>query len=220
MANVAQNFESPSKNEGPYDLLYVSSANNILWGNKFTHMLEKYINDSHSGKVLDLGCGDGVNSFALEKAGFYVSGIDISKVALNGLKNRFRLSSLQQKGTYFNCSIFDIRKLPLKHSYDLVVSCGLFHCLPIGQRHEIHRMAFDYLKINGSVVFSALIDEEPMPEWHATSCMRLASKREVLNLFSGFSIQYVRISNISDAHPPLVPQHSHTVMWVIAQKNV
>jgi tellurite methyltransferase len=83
----AKRLHSPAKVlGGNYDSRY--SENKCYWG------VEPYelVADSakllpHSSKVLDLGCGEGKNSFYLAKKGFGVNSVDVSKAGIEKLQD-------------------------------------------------------------------------------------------------------------------------------------
>ena len=201
---------------GPYDTLYASRTDNILWGPHPSHLVERAIAERRPGVVLDVGCGDGVNALALEFAGFSLTGVDISSVALAGLRNRFARASAPLNGRYLHA---DIRTLDLStemRSFDVIVSCGLFHCLERGGRVEAHRRLFKCLKAGGLILFSCLTEDTPLPLDHGTDGLDLASHDEIEQLFSGCDITSDERREIEDEHFPVVSHHRHSARWISA----
>jgi 2-polyprenyl-3-methyl-5-hydroxy-6-metoxy-1,4-benzoquinol methylase len=207
---------SPRLTDGPYDTLYSQAEEGILWGWRPTHLLE-WLNPADHYRVLDAGCGDGVNSLHLEKMGFRVNGFDMSRVAIEGLQRRFALSGASLQGHY--------KKSHLKVEVegpetDVLLSCGLFHCLEGIERIDLHRRLQGRVKVGGVVLFSTLMNEIPMPEDHRTPSFSLAAWEEINELFSGWHILLKKGSAIKDEHPPTVKSHTHAVGWVVAARGV
>src|ERR1700678_2498742 len=77
-----------------------------------------------SGRILELGCGNGRNAAYLARQGCQIDAVDFSQEAISWAKEK----NSNQKITYICKSIFelDIRK-PI---YDIVYDSGCFHHLP------------------------------------------------------------------------------------------
>jgi 2-polyprenyl-3-methyl-5-hydroxy-6-metoxy-1,4-benzoquinol methylase len=200
---------------GPYDRLYKSVPENILWGSEPSHLVKKLVLEKNRGKVLDVGCGDGVNAFFLESVGFSVEGFDVSKLALNGLANRFARADSQLQGKYSQADITHV--LVQENKYDVVVSCGLYQCLNRTIRKDVHNRIFSGLNRNGVVLFSCLTDNIPVKKNHLTDGIDLVSIAEVKELFSTMFVEYFKEGVIQDSHAPLVGEHEHSIVWVVAR---
>lgn len=74
--------------------------------------------------VLDLGCGNGVNSLFLAKEGFSVVGIDFSSKAIQKAKDSFIEHSLS--GNFAVAAIDQFTSSEQK--FDLIISIGVFDC--------------------------------------------------------------------------------------------
>ncbi len=200
-------------NCGPYDLLYASVDNNILWGNEPSHLARKAKEYKDCGTVLDVGCGDGVNSYFFENAGFRVKGIDVSSLALRGLRNRFNSHNRAILGNYIREDVSSGYRE--REKYDVIVSCGLFQCLSKRTRVSVHRNLHKNLKRDGIIIFSSLTSKIPLPIEHCTHGLDLAGDQEIDELFNDLEIIYSKEGVINDAHKPLVKSHKHSVMWVM-----
>jgi len=206
---------------GPYDILYASSPDNILWGETPSRLIDQYLKLSRPvGSALDVGCGDGVNALALEKRGFDVLGVEVSSIALAGLRNRFRRNQCVPAGRYINEDVARFLARPAQPRFDLVVSCGLFHCLSPRLRVQQHRILFErFLSPAGWVAFSTLTDRVPWPDDHEVNDIHLATRAEVTELFAGWTIVHSQEGIIQDCHPPLVGHHEHSVSWTLARRD-
>lgn len=86
---------------------------NILYNRMFDHGMTKGL------KVLDVGCGPGINSVRLAMMGFDVVGVDISEFAI--LKAQ-RKAELENVNILFKIS--DIEHLPFEDNYFDICFCG------------------------------------------------------------------------------------------------
>ena len=78
--------------------------------------------DFHS--VLDLGCGTGRHAVMLSKAGFKVTGVDISRSGL--MQSKAWLKSLGLKAKFYQASCF--KRLPFDDdSFDAIISIQVVH---------------------------------------------------------------------------------------------
>ncbi len=91
-------------------------------------------------KILDVGCGLGTQAIYLAKLGFAVTGIDISKTAINRAQDLAAAS-----GVKVNFVVGDVTKMPFDYGqFDLVYDRGCLHHLDPGNRNlyafEIRRV--------------------------------------------------------------------------------
>lgn len=84
-----------------------------------------------SGRLLELGCGDGGLSLLLARMGFEVSGIDIAPTAIAWAKDKAQAQALNP-----DFRIGNVLDLPYPDDFfDLVVDGHCFHCI-IGKDRE------------------------------------------------------------------------------------
>ncbi len=76
-------------------------------------------------KVLDVGCGNGLASYALARAGYTVTGVDISEGELAGLRGARRL--IGQDGVHFTVINSDMDKTELAAEYDIIYMRQALH---------------------------------------------------------------------------------------------
>jgi len=99
----------------------------------------------NQGKALDIGCGNGRNSFYLAKKGFEVYGIDFAKSSIQWGKQMAKEQSIEMN---FLCqSIFDFRYEP--ESFDFVYDSGCFHHIKPHRRNRYLNTALKLLKPDG-----------------------------------------------------------------------
>ena len=87
-----------------------------------------------SGLVLDLGCGAGNISFWLESLGYYVTGIDVSTVAIEWAIKQSGLSNSKVNFFVINAAQ---NKYSTEHQFDIVLDNNCLHCI-IGKDRQIY----------------------------------------------------------------------------------
>jgi len=96
-------------------------------------------------KALDIGCGNGRNSVALAKAGFDVTGIEVSESALSLAKKNEKENNVKinlQKVSVFN--------LPNSlQGFDLAIDFGLLHHLRRSQNKSYLKNVLNTIKPKG-----------------------------------------------------------------------
>jgi SAM-dependent methyltransferase len=195
--------------QGPYDALYQASG--ILWpsrpGRIIQHVAEAYA----PGRGLDIGCGDGKNLVYLDQKGWVVDGIDISRLALDGLKKRVELASLTLKGEVWCENAVNLTVKP--KIYDLVISYGLYHCLNDDDIQCVHDIAVSALKSGGLFAFAVFNDGLPVPEEHHTANLYLRPKDHIRQFLIGWKVIVLDFGEVVEEHPPIVGKHKHSLTW-------
>ena len=128
---------------------------NIKWdANKYTSdfsFVHQYGNDvmelidaEKNSTVLDLGCGNGALSKALQDKGFIVKGIDASKELLDIAKKNYPDIEFIQA---------DAADFSLPEPVDVVFSNAVFHWIDKEQQGDTLKCVHNALKDNGQFVF-------------------------------------------------------------------
>jgi ubiquinone/menaquinone biosynthesis C-methylase UbiE len=141
-----------------------------------------------NGKILDIGCGPGVDSGYMTSEGFAVIGIDLSKEMLKLAKQKFPQIDFRQQ---------DIRELDFPHnSFDgILASCSLIHIpkkdIPslLKKFHQILKKGGAiYIALQGGKSEEIFIDEPFKPD--EKLFLNIISFDEIKNLLvkNGFSI--------------------------------
>ena len=128
---------------------YWNNRTPYTWGNyqdmrKLRYGLQDYMLDTfrfHDWKgkrILEIGCGSGIDSIEFAKSGAKVYATDMSDKAVNHTKNLFKELKLNGK-----ISKADATNLPFENAFfDLVYVYGVLHHIPHVERaiDEIHRV--------------------------------------------------------------------------------
>ncbi len=111
------------------DYLLVYKHRDVQGAKREVHKMMDWINLPAGAKVLDLCCGMGRHSMALNEAGYEVTGVDLSEVLLR----EARKNDPEGKVTWLRA---DMRNLPLAGGFDAVVN--LFSSFGYFEKDEEH----------------------------------------------------------------------------------
>ncbi|MDZ7798232.1 MAG: methyltransferase domain-containing protein [Patescibacteria group bacterium] len=117
---------------------------NCLWGlepNKYVTQIHKIIK---SGKVLDVGVGEGRNALFLAKQGFEISGIDVSKEAICKFLKFAKTENLNVSGI-----VSDIVNFDFKQNYEVIISIATLHLISKNKVVDIIKKIKEHTKPNG-----------------------------------------------------------------------
>lgn len=95
-------------------------------------------------KILEVGCGYGYLTYALNQAGHRAFGIDISKSATNIAKNNF--------GEHFSCSDLGFFIKKTKNKFDVVVATEVVE--HVADPREFIKECLSVLKDNGKIILT------------------------------------------------------------------
>lgn len=108
-----------------------------------------------NARVLDVGCGGGIDSIFMAQCGFKVTGIDISAAALGIAEKRAQDAHVKvdwQRG--------NVLKIPLDDaSIDFVTDRGLFHLIVDADRPKYASEVFRVLKSRGRALIRGASSE-------------------------------------------------------------
>lgn len=107
-------------------------------------LFEEKIKPKKGEIVLDMGCGTGEFSERLEQYGLHVTGMDISKKAIEKCKEKYK----EHKNMHFE--VQDIEKTRWKEeSVDIIFFGGVLHHFP--NQEKVFKEAFRILKKDGKI---------------------------------------------------------------------
>jgi 2-polyprenyl-3-methyl-5-hydroxy-6-metoxy-1,4-benzoquinol methylase len=95
-------------------------------------------------RVLELGCGDGVNAIFMASRGCQVTAVDISRTALKMAREKQRLAGVDVQFVEG-----DVFKLDPQQPYDFVFDRGMFHHVQVFHFEDYKNLVADRLAPNG-----------------------------------------------------------------------
>ena len=122
-------------------------------------VIKEILKHKKSGKVLDLGCGEGGNSLELVKKGFDVSCVDISETAINNIKKES-----ENRGLNINAICADLEEYEIDGEYDIIIGNGFFHFLPEENALKLIEKCKEHTKVGGINIFEVLLEGDPSQE--------------------------------------------------------
>lgn len=199
-----------------YDIGYKNS--DCFWG---THPAELVKNvatlfaDISKINILDLGCGEGKNSYYLATKGFNVTGIDASIIAIE--KARKLWDKIENLSFY----IGDIRDYDIKINYDVILATGSLHCLM--NENEITKVISKmktHTLPNGYNLISAFNNGKQDLNGHPTffkPC--LLSHDYYLYRYKDWKIELASNIGQEDCHPDNNIVHFHSITRLLAKNE-
>lgn len=197
-----------------YNEIY--STSNTLDGIKSSQMLSLvWKNFLSNSKILDLGCGQGIDSLFLSKNGFSVTAVDSSDVAINQIKikkDEFKLDNLE-----LICG--DINDFNIeKNKYQVIICRNVLNFLDKDKSLKILKNLQDNIQ-NGSYIIIEVFTKNDPSFLSDNKFISYFEEQELLNIFSGYKIFYYLENIILDpGHPGFPSPHKHGVARIIAQK--
>jgi len=89
-----------------------------------SYIVNKIVKLKRTGSVLDLGFGEGGNPIFLAEKGFKVTLVDISKNAINKIKNELKKRKIKAEVI---CK--DLTNFHIKINFDVIMAIAVFHFL-------------------------------------------------------------------------------------------
>ncbi len=197
-----------------YNIIYLSSE--IESDTKPSQILSLIWKDFlPNSKILDLGCGQGIDSLFLSKNGFSVTAIDSSDVAINQIKikkNEFKLDNLE-----LICG--DINDFGIeKDKYQVIICRNVLNFLDKDKALKILNSLKGNIQKGSYIIIEVFTKKDPsfILDKKFTSYFE---EQELLNIFSGYKLVYYLENTILDSgHPGFPNPHKHGVARIIAQK--
>jgi hypothetical protein len=102
--------------------------------------------------------------------------------------------------------------------FDAIISYGVYHCLDTKNRITINKIIQDCLKQWWYLFFTCLTDTLPLPSNHGTEKLVLVNKSEIKESLKWYNIVYQENGIIKENHLPVIGEHQHSAIWIIAKK--
>lgn len=111
--------------------------------------------ENQKPKILELGCGAGNGLDELIEQGYDITGIDISKTAIDWAKEnsagRFKVGSIADP---------EINLLFSKSEFDVIIDGACLHCITsVEERKQTFQNIFDLLKKDGLFIYSSMVND-------------------------------------------------------------
>ena len=169
----------------------------------------------HDLRAIDFGCGEGKNVKYIAEAGIDVVGIDLSEYAIKNARN----ACLNLKAIFL---IADMRHVSsLDKDFDLVVSTGSIHCLPLWA--DVVNVIDNLKKMvanNGIIVFSTFNDRSHDFSGHPSAFNPiLIPHKSYVELFSDMHILHSSDEDLIDIHPNNGIRHQHSITRIMAKRS-
>lgn len=202
-------------NKGGYEIGYKSTE--CFWGKNPGSLIvriEDYMEDLKGKRVLDLGCGEGKNSYYLGSKGCLVDGYEMSEEAIKNGQNLFA------KNKNVNIYYEDVLKIDIeKRKYDIIICYGLFHCFNSYEEVlKIVESCLEGLVVGGYFVLCAFNSRKQDLSAHEEFAPLLLNHSKYLTLFQNQSILFESDTDLYETHPHNNIPHVHSMTRMIIQK--
>jgi len=192
------------------------SKKEFYWGIK-PHKLVvdsiKYL--PSSAKVLDLGCGEGKDSFYLAKKGFNVTSVDISEVFINKLKDFAKKENLKIKADVSNANNF----LDNCEEFDAIFCINILQFIDRKNIFSIIDKIKSKTKPKGiSVIASFVAETEKQKKMVLSKGRYLFDEAELKEIYKDWKILFYE-EKLGDWETHGEPKHRHFMVKLIAQKH-
>ena len=96
--------------------------NSELFGHPYRELQDYFSRYKSRGSLLDLGCGQGRDSFFLSSIGYKVTAVDRSTVGINQL-----IQKAQTQGLHIDGIVDDLQNLNLQKTFDIILFDMVLH---------------------------------------------------------------------------------------------
>lgn len=181
----------------------------IAFANSFAHSRVDEV------QVLDLGCGNGRNSFLLAGVGCAVTAVDVSAHAIAQLRDLAR-----DYGLPIHTVVSDVQNFQFIGQYDLILAHGILHFLERSAVTSLIRRIRDATRPGGYNIFTVAPFEDidhVITDLKAAGHKNSLAEREVLTHYLDWGIVSREYYHKWDWHPN-VGIHDHPIEKTICRK--
>jgi len=189
-------------------LLFEYANSECLWGlepNVYVARIPELIKP---GKVLDIGVGEGRNALYLAQEGFDVTGIDISKEAIDKFLNFAKKKNLSVNGV-----IKSITEFEFNDEYDVIISVATLHLIEKNKLFKLINKIKKQTKKNGLNLVAVFTDKDAGREQFPD--LYFFNKTEIKELYNDWDIIEHTVYTKEEVHGK---PHNHNICVLIARK--
>jgi tellurite methyltransferase len=181
----------------------------LYWGMKPGNSTIKLLKYAKSGKVLDLGSGEGRDDIFMAKNGFDVTGVDISETGVKRM-----LETAKEMGVKVKGLVQDISKFEFKEKYDIIISNNTLQFLSEKDAKRVISEMKENTNEGGLNVIVSFTEDNPSKE-----LPYLFKKGELKSMYSYWEIlEYEEFMMEPEKHGRDGKLHQHAVVTLIARK--
>lgn len=187
----------------------------FYWGKKPNYFIIDSIKHlPANAKVLDLGCGEGKDSFFLAKQGFEVTAVDLSEEGIKKLKKFAKKEKLKIK-----TEVSDIKSyLANCKKFDVILAMNILQFIDQKNIRPVIKKIKSKTKPGGLNVIASFIAENLQQKETALSKGRYCfDKKELIKLYQDWGLIFYE-ERLSAWETHGEPRHRHFIVELIAQK--
>jgi tellurite methyltransferase len=203
---------------GQYDQEYAQCP--CFWGTAPGKYVSRLPGHLKTGRVLDLGAGEGKNAVYLASRGFDVVAVECSEYAIQNFQNRLRdVDSAAADRIKIICQ--DVTAFAPSGSFDAVIAYGLLHCLSsYSIVHRVVSMMQACTRPGGINVVVTFTNTLPVPSAQAYLEPTLLPQGELQKLYEHWETLDCEDDVITETHPTSTQSHSHSLCRLLARKGM
>lgn len=191
------------------------SNQDFYWGLKPHELVLKSIEYlKKDSKILDLGCGEGKDSFFLAKQNFDVTSVDISEIGIKKLNQYSKINNLNIK-----THISDIKSYLTKcESFDFIYAINILQLIDVKNVYDVINNMKEKTKPNGyNIIASFIAENEKQKEFMLSKNKYFFDEGELKKLYSDWKILFYE-EKLGDWETHGEKEHRHYKVNLITQK--
>jgi len=201
--------------DGGYDNGYKACP--CFWGREpgsLIKLLSQHLSSFQGIFVLDVGCGEGKNSFYLASKGALVDALDVSEFAIKNARINWPASE------NINWQIADVRDMTLlDFHYDLAIAYGLLHCLSdTDQIMKTINKLKGATKVGGYNIVCAFNNRSQDLRAHPDFSPCLVGHDFYASFYADWELLECSDSDLTESHPHNMITHTHSMTRILARK--